>query len=534
MGAVCGSSQICKSKENGAYSESNMQQKQKSLSDARDDVFEHDKRRHRLEDNKIASSPSSQSLTNSELMITPNPSANMLSGTSSRQSKSVIKFKQDKSKSDCNGEETAKGPKEPLDLPPKPPRMGHKSRVSRNMSASSISVSGISMSGTSHEEIVQPPMEQMKSRKSAKHCYVALDDEEIENENENENDNENGNTNSDRPKSVRSRKGTDENDGNNTPTPLSYKASKQNAMLDNPNNSNNKFIREKGTGNTERQRASSQDIMTAAEYALMEDSTTQKFGDFTGGGGVTPLATPSTNLHQSPFNKLQSHDMKSAKSNCSQSSIPSDAEDDTGLLSPKFYPHDFEDRTKPHHSSTKSLDSLSLNAGKMYRERGARRNAGGASLASGPMSNFNSTGSSSITNTFNKDGNGNIQPSQNQMIQDSHFSNNDNINVNNIYTITREPNLSMSAMQPSLLAQPNAPFPRVSSTSSDFAHLLEYGTRKDSRTKEDSSDYIQWRFSQSGINSKDVIAAQNIAGSSTSGGNFNSMSSIAIDRNHDL
>ena len=172
---------------------------------------------------QIASSPSSQSLSNSDLMITPNPSSNILTG--SRQSKSTIKLKQDRSNSD--GEDIGKSKKKPLNLPPKAPSMGSKARVSRNISASSISVSGIS-----HEELItQPDMAQIKSRKSAKHCYIPLDDEEIEKENANDNNIIINNT-----------KETDDNknDGNYTPTPLSYKASKANAMFtndDNPNNS---------------------------------------------------------------------------------------------------------------------------------------------------------------------------------------------------------------------------------------------------------------------------------------------------------
>ena len=293
------------------------------------------------------------------------------------------------------------------------------------------------------------------------------------------------------------------------------------------------FVRKKSS-ERERRRASSQDIMTAAEHALMEDSNTKGFEDYT--GLVTPLTTPYNNNEDNISSPFKIPMMKSR----SKSAILSDEEHDHGsITSPNgAYPIDFQDnlhshpgahpRSKPssitpsitrpiHHNKTQSLDSLNINqdpTSRMHRELGARRNAGGNSMMSGPLSNFSINSAATQSQSS-------LTTDVNRIHHTTHFNGNDNININNFYTTTREPNLSMSAIQPSLLGVPNGTnggqFPRVSSTSSDFAHLLEHGFRKDSKT-EDNSDYIKWRFSVDGIAGSGTIPT------------YNSLSSIPIDR----
>eukprot|EP01084_Bolivina_argentea_P176465 305372_1 len=92
------------------------------------------------------------------------------------------------------------------------------------------------------------------------------------------------------------------------------------------------------------------------------------------------------------------------------------------------------------------------------------------------MSNFNnihSVGSQSSTPTTPSRNRNNYNYNKMPMIGDD-------TNVNHIYTSTREPNLSMSIGPNLLFPGPNNnnPFSRISSTSSDFTHLIEQDTQR--------------------------------------------------------
>eukprot|EP00484_Ammonia_sp_Unknown_P018103 CAMPEP_0197028258 /NCGR_PEP_ID=MMETSP1384-20130603/7983_1 /TAXON_ID=29189 /ORGANISM="Ammonia sp." /LENGTH=538 /DNA_ID=CAMNT_0042457229 /DNA_START=40 /DNA_END=1656 /DNA_ORIENTATION=+ len=523
---LCGSAQICRSNKND-LSESNMHKK-KSLSSPKDVGFAHDKQQNILQDtddtNKIMTSPSSSpTLSGVRLLNSPNNDASRR--TQSNISRRGLQI-------DTSNPVDRDTPKSIQPVPNKPEPLH--SRQSRQ-------VSDESAQSTTDKITMQPNISSfIGSRVSTK--YIALNDEEITEHELNANDNATKQTSASTETNTTANSNTVTTE---TPTPSSCKANTaiggaNDNTLDNNDNSNTRFVRERQCS---RDRENSRELAREIEERLMEDSNTHQIEEY--GGLVTPIATstPSNNLrvvampdtkelkhiqsqHGNKCNRVpQKDESKQTAARSKHDSNDVDVPDDDELGSPNnAYPLDFEDTSNrsngagahkqasitPAHTKSNSLDSSVAAYNKRHRELGNRRNAGTQSLQPGPMSAFTTTS----------------QSSQSSMtVTVPHFASNDNININDIYVATRQPNLSLSAIAP-IISMPtnnatpiNSGFPRCSSTSSDFQYYLEHGYHRDSKTREDSSDNIMWgRMSHGSIGNTNP---QILGGS---------MSNIAIER----
>eukprot|EP01084_Bolivina_argentea_P314850 545376_1 len=268
------------------------------------------------------------------------------------------------------------------------------------------------------------------------------------------------------------------------------------------------FRRERNTTAT-LERAYSAELIKEAEHALLEESTVHHkilVTDTTSPPWlVTPVATPSQNINHKYNIQIK------------------DRDSNTG--SPA-YPLDFADVKQ----NKRNINNNNNNNNKQIITHAHTR-----TQSHGPMSNFNihsvaSQSSTTATPSRNRNNSNNNNYNYNKMAVPMIG---DDINVNQIYT--REPNLSMS-MGPNLLfpgPNNNAPFPRISSTSSDFTHLIEQDRQRNASQHRNDNIFdenidINWRFSRGGSmtgNDRNNLNV-NTAGSST----FNSVSNVPIDR----